>query len=130
MKRKFAAIAILFLAPMLAHASFEGVWVGSGGLLKNSRGWQSPCESARLDVIGEIGTYRVTFEASCGGIPYREKFFDVRDNSGQLFLRDPWGFISITNLGGKVHASGKWFNINWPNTMGTVDADLEIDLTR
>ncbi len=124
-------LAFLAFAPHFAFASFEGVWVGSGGLLTNSRGWQSPCESARLDVVGEIGTYKVTFEASCGGIHYKERFNDVRaDGASEMYLKDQWGYLLVTKSQGKLHVTGDWHDITWPKTAGTVDAHLEIDLQK
>ncbi len=67
---------------------------------------------------------------SCGDIHYREKFSDVKHEGAQLMLNDAWGWIVVSTLGERLHASGLWFNIAWPNSVGTVNANLEIDLTR
>ncbi len=132
-KNIFLSLLCLAFLPSfaLADTNFEGTWVGSGGSLKNSRGYESRCESARLEVLGAAGTYyQVVFVASCGGIPYNQTFYDVKAQGNQILLNDPWGWIAIINSGERLHASGRWFNITWPNTIGFVDANLEIDLVR
>jgi hypothetical protein len=129
MKSSFI-FAFTLLFSQMALASFEGSWVGSGGSLKNNRGYEMKCESVRLEALGDVGSYRVTFEASCGGIHYLQKFSDVTASQNAMVLNDPWGQVTITKIQNGIHASGFWQNISWPNEAGTVDATLEIDLRR
>lgn len=132
--RAFSNLFFLLFVPSLSLAmtkNFEGTWVGSGGSLKNSRGYETACETVRLQVTPVTDNYyQVTLEASCGGIHYRENFSDVKNEGDQLMLNDSWGWVMVRTLGDRLHASGRWFNIAWPNTIGTVNANLEIDLTR